>query len=176
MSHLLIAEVEILNFFGDLTVETGVVQDIICEVTEQDSGLDILWFVGDRHLTASSSVEILPDGGFQQRLSYVPKIEDHDMDLVCRYGNEQSKLNIKTFSQQVIYTSRVDMVDDSTGQVFLLAKVFPPPTVRNALWTLENVDGVKRTVRPGEKKENVSAQGIQKEDDHTYKFVLDITR
>ena len=62
-----IAEVEILNFFGDLTVETGqkinddvdkiadkpvnvsgVVQDIICEVTEQDSGLDILWFVGER--------------------------------------------------------------------------------------------------------------------------------
>ena len=59
-----IAEVEILNFFGDLTVETGqilnddvadkpvnvsgVVQDIICEVTEQESGLDILWFVGER--------------------------------------------------------------------------------------------------------------------------------
>ena len=59
-----IAEVEILIFFGDLTVETGnldvdkiddkpvnvsgVVQDIICEVTEQDSCLDILWFVGER--------------------------------------------------------------------------------------------------------------------------------
>lgn len=67
------------------------------------------------------------------------------------------------------------MVDDSTGQIFLLAKVFPPPTVRNALWTLEYVGGDKRTVRPGEKKEGVSAEGIQKEDDHTYKFVLDIT-
>ena len=97
------------------------------------------------------------------------------MDLVCRYGSEQSTLNIKTFSQQVIYTSRVNMVDDSTGQIFLLAKVFPPPTVRNALWTLEYVGGVKKTVRPGEKKEGLSAEGIQKEDDHTYKFVLDVT-
>jgi hypothetical protein len=97
------------------------------------------------------------------------------MDLVCRYGSEQSTLNIKTFSQQVIYTSRVNIVDDSTGQIFLLAKVFPPPTVRNALWTLEYDGGVKRTVRPGEKKEGVAAEGIQKEDDNTYKFVLDIS-
>ena len=64
MPSFSIAGVEILNFFGDLTVETGnedldkmadklvnvsgVVQEIICEVTEQDSGLDILWFVGER--------------------------------------------------------------------------------------------------------------------------------
>lgn len=168
------AEVEILNLFGELTVETGVAQDITCEVTEQEIGLDILWFVGERHLTSRSSVDTLPSGGLQQTLSYVPEIADHDLDLVCRYGTEQSKLNIKTYTQQIISTSRVHMVDDKTGQIFLLAKVFPPPTVRNVLWTVEAGGGVKRMVRPGDNKDGLSAEVIQREDDHTYKFLLDI--
>ena len=96
------------------------------------------------------------------------------MDLVCRYGSEQSKLKIKTFSQQVIHTSRLKMVDDRNGQVFILAKVFPHPTVRNVLWTVESRDGVKRMLRSGEQKDNLSAEVIEGEDEHTYKFVLNI--
>ena len=101
-------------------------------------------------------------------------LQDDDMDLVCRYGSEQSKLKIKTFSQQVIKTSRLKMVDDRNGQVYILAKVFPQPTVRNALWTVESRDGVKRMMRSGEQKDNLSAEVIEGEDEHTYKFLLNI--
>ena len=66
------------------------------------------------------------------------------------------------------------MVDDKTGRIFLLAKVFPPPTVRDVLWTVETGDGVRRMVRPGDKKDELSAEVIQREDADTYQFVLDI--
>ena len=66
------------------------------------------------------------------------------------------------------------MVDDKTGRIFLLAKVFPPPTVRDVLWTVETGDGVRRMVRPGDKRDELSAEVIQREDDDTYQFVLDI--
>jgi len=168
------AKVEILNFFGELTLETGVVQGLTCEVTETEPGRDFVWFVGERHLPSTHPVEELPDGGLQQRLLYVPQISDDDTELVCRYGTEQSTLKIRTWSQKILQTSRIHMVDHRTSQIFLLAEVFPPPTVRDALWTVESPEGEKKTVISGEHKDGLRAEVTKEEDDHIYRFILNI--
>ena len=66
------------------------------------------------------------------------------------------------------------MVDHRTFQIFLLAEVFPPPTVRNALWTVESLEGEKKTVISGEHKDGLHAEVTKEEDDHIYKFILNI--
>ena len=132
----------------------------------------------------------MPEGGLQQRLSYIPQIsvihvqrfspkspylfQDDDTDLVCRYGTEQSSLKIRTWSQKIFQTSRIHMVDHRTSQIFLLAEVYPPPTVRNALWTVEDLEGEKKTVISGEHKDGLHAEVDEEEDDNIYKFILNI--
>jgi len=172
--HSCNAKVEILNYFGELTLETGVVQGLTCEVTGTEPGLDFVWFIGERHLPSTHPAEEIEEGGLQQRLSYIPQISDDDTDLVCRYGTEQSSLKIKTWSQKILQTSRIHMVDHRTSQIFLLAEVYPPPTVRNALWTVEDLEGKKKTVISGEHKDGLHAEVAEEEDDNIYKFILNI--